>query len=127
MVEKAELRLTQFYKQNITYNVICQAYICILCNYWIMKNYLKSIREDRDIKQQELAKILKISTAQYSRLENNLCSMSIDQAIILADYFGVSLDELVGREVKLQVSSSEYNVLLHAAQIIQNMNKKNNR
>lgn len=92
-----------------------------------MKNYLKSIREDRDIKQQELAKILKISTAQYSRLENNLCSMSIDQAIILADYFGVSLDELVGREVKLQVSSSEYNVLLHAAQIIQNMNKKNNR
>ena len=91
-----------------------------------MKNYLKSIREDRDIKQQELATILKISTAQYSRLENNLCSMSIDQAIILADYFGVSLDELVGREVKLQVSSSEYNVLLHAAQIIQNMNKKNN-
>lgn len=91
-----------------------------------MKNYLKSIREDRDIKQQELAKILKISTAQYSRLENNLCSMSIDQAIILADYFGISLDELVGREVKLQVSSSEYNVLLHAAQIIQNMNKKNN-
>ena len=91
-----------------------------------MKNYLKAIREDHDVKQQELAKILDISTAQYSRIENNLSNMSINQAIILADYFGVSLDELVGREVKLQVSSSEYNVLLHAAQIIQNMNKKNN-
>lgn len=89
-----------------------------------MKNYLKAIREDHDVKQQELAKILGISTAQYSRIENNLSNMSINQAIILADYFGVSLDELVGRETKLQVSSSEYNVLLHAARIIENMNKK---
>lgn len=62
-----------------------------------MKNYLKALREDHDVKQLELANLLGISAAQYSRLENQLSTLSIDQAITLADYFNVSLDYLVGR------------------------------
>lgn len=62
-----------------------------------MKNYLKSLREDHDVKQLELANLLGVSASQYSRLENKVNTMSIDQAIILADYFDVSLDYLVGR------------------------------
>lgn len=89
-----------------------------------MKNYLKSLREDREIKQSELASVLKISVAQYSRIENNVSIMSVNQAIILADYFQVSLDELVGREVKMQINSSEYSVLLKAAKIIEGLKQK---
>lgn len=58
---------------------------------------LKNLREKRKVKQLELANLLGISAAQYSRLENQLSILSIDQAIILADYFDVSLDYLVGR------------------------------
>ncbi len=89
-----------------------------------MKNYLKSLREDRDVKQSELASVLGVSSAQYSRIENNVSSMSLNQAIILADYFGVSLDELAGRESKLKINSSEYSILLKAAKIIENLKDK---
>lgn len=58
---------------------------------------LKNLREKRKVKQLELANLLGISATQYSRLENQLSILSIDQAIILADYFDVSLDYLVGR------------------------------
>lgn len=58
---------------------------------------LKNLREKKKVKQLELANLLGISAAQYSRLENQLSILSIDQAIILADYFDVSLDYLVGR------------------------------
>ncbi len=81
---------------------------------------LKNLREKRKVKQLELANLLGISAAQYSRLENQLSILSIDQAIILADYFNVSLDYLVGRaepkDKYVSIRCDEYN------QLVKNLN-----
>lgn len=56
----------------------------------------KDIREDRDLYQTDIAKILKITQCQYSLYENGLRSMPIEKLIILAKYYDVSTDYLLG-------------------------------
>ena len=58
---------------------------------------LKEIREDRDFKQSDIAKILKISQAQYSRCEMGINLISLEKLNQLADFYNVSIDYLVGR------------------------------
>lgn len=56
----------------------------------------KDIREDRDLYQTDIAKVLKITQCQYSLYENGLRSMPIEKLIILAKYYNVSTDYLLG-------------------------------
>ncbi len=58
---------------------------------------LKELREDRDKTQNEIAKILNMKREQYSRYERGAVEIPLSYAIILADYYDVSLDYLVGR------------------------------
>ncbi len=58
---------------------------------------LKDIREDRDIKQKELADYLHIKQNTYSQYENEQRGMPIDILIRLADYFNTSTDYILGR------------------------------
>ncbi len=58
---------------------------------------LKEIREDRDLKQVEVAKVLKISQVVYSRYETGIRLMPIDKLDMLASYYNVSVDYLIGR------------------------------
>lgn len=60
---------------------------------------IKDLREDHDLTQQQIAKILGISQRYYSNLENGSRTMSADILIMLADYYGVSLDYLANRTV----------------------------
>ena len=57
---------------------------------------LKEIREDRDLSQSDIAKVLHTSQVQYSRYETGLRSIPIDKLAILAKYYGVSIDYLLG-------------------------------
>ena len=57
---------------------------------------LKEIRQDRDLNQKKVAKILKISQVQYSRYERGIRIIPIDKLTILAKYYGVSVDYLIG-------------------------------
>ncbi len=57
---------------------------------------LREIREDRDLKQKDIAKILHTSQVQYSRYESGLRSIPIDKLAILAKFYGVSIDYLLG-------------------------------
>ena len=43
-----------------------------------MKNRIIELREDDDLKQIQIAKILHITQAQYSRIENNEYELSYD-------------------------------------------------
>ncbi len=63
----------------------------------MMIDRLKEIREDKDILQKDIAKILKITQVQYSRYETGLRLIPIDKLYILADYYHTSIDYLVGR------------------------------
>ena len=58
---------------------------------------LKEIREDRDLLQKDIAKILNTSQVQYCRYETGIRLIPIDKLNTLADYYGVSVDYLICR------------------------------
>lgn len=60
-------------------------------------NRLKEIREDKDLKQQEVAKALGIKQQQYSEYERGNVLISIEKLDKLANYYNTSVDYLIGR------------------------------
>ncbi len=57
---------------------------------------LKEIREDKDYKQIDIAKYLKVTQAQYSRYEMGINTISIEKLASLAKFYDTSIDYLVG-------------------------------
>lgn len=57
---------------------------------------LKEIREDRDLYQSDIAKVLNITQSQYSLYENGIRLIPIDKLAILAKYYNTSVDYLIG-------------------------------
>lgn len=58
---------------------------------------LKAIREDNDIKQKEIAKVLNVSQNTYSQYENGVISLTAEVLIKLSDFYNVSIDYLLDR------------------------------
>ena len=58
---------------------------------------IRNLREDRDLKQEDMAKFLHCSQACYSNYENG--KRDVPTAVLqeLADFYGVSVDYLMGR------------------------------
>ena len=56
---------------------------------------IRNLREDNDLKQIDLAKLLQISQAQYSRIENGENDITLDSLIRLAQFYNVSTDYLL--------------------------------
>lgn len=59
---------------------------------------LKYQRETANLSQSGLAKATGISQQKISYYESGRHSPSIEDCILLADFYGISLDELVGRK-----------------------------
>ena len=57
---------------------------------------IKSLREDRDLTQAEVAKVLKTTQQQYSKIENGKSEISAEKLILLARLYGVSVDYILG-------------------------------
>lgn len=57
---------------------------------------LKEIREDKDFKQIEIAKYLKVTQAQYSRYEMGINTIPIEKIALLAKLYDTSIDYLMG-------------------------------
>jgi transcriptional regulator with XRE-family HTH domain len=58
---------------------------------------LRGIREDKDIKQKDIAKYLNVSQNTYSQYETGVISLTAEVLIKLADYYKVSIDYLLDR------------------------------
>ena len=58
---------------------------------------LKEIREDRDLKQIDIANVLNVTQAQYCRYELGVNTLPLDKLNILADYYKTSTDYLLYR------------------------------
>ncbi|MBO5040467.1 MAG: helix-turn-helix transcriptional regulator [Clostridia bacterium] len=58
---------------------------------------LRGIREDRDIKQKDIAKVLNVSQNTYSQYETGIIPITAETLIKLADYYNVSVDYLLDR------------------------------
>ncbi len=60
---------------------------------------LKELRHDRKIGQTALAKAIGVSAGIISLWENGLREPTLTNLIALADYFEITIDYLVGREL----------------------------
>ena len=61
------------------------------------RNRLKDLREDRDLKQATLAEYLQVHQTTYSDYELEKLNIPINVLHKLADYYGTSIDYLLGR------------------------------
>ncbi len=59
---------------------------------------LKELREQKGLSIQQLSKEIKLSSSSLSRWENKQVSVKINEIIIIAKYFGVTTDYLLGLE-----------------------------
>lgn len=59
-------------------------------------NSLRNLREDRDLTQKEVAKILDCSQTTYSRYETDNLNIPVDALKKLALFFDTSVDYLIG-------------------------------
>lgn len=57
---------------------------------------LKDLREDKDLFQKDVAKVLGISQQYYSQYELGKFTMPIELLIKLSNFYNVSLDYIVG-------------------------------
>ena len=57
---------------------------------------LKDVREDKDKKQEDIAKVLNITRQQYQLYESGKREMPMHHFVTLAKYYNVSLDYLAG-------------------------------
>ena len=57
---------------------------------------LKAMREEKKIKQKELAELMKVTLRQYQRYERGEQGSRLSGWVFLADFYDVSLDYLVG-------------------------------
>ena len=62
-----------------------------------MYGRIRDLREDRDLKQDDLAKLLNCTQACYSNYENGKREIPPGVLEKLADFYGVSVDYLLGR------------------------------
>ncbi len=60
-------------------------------------NNLRALREDHDIKQKDVARILNVSQNTYSQYETGVISLTAEVLIKLSDYYNVSIDYLLDR------------------------------
>ena len=58
---------------------------------------LRDLREDKDMNQTQIAKLLVTSQTVYSRYERGVLTIPVEHLLILADFYGVSTDYILGR------------------------------
>lgn len=58
---------------------------------------IRDLREDRDLKQQDLADYLNCSQVCYSRYENGQRDILLETISKIADFYNVSVDYLLNR------------------------------
>lgn len=56
---------------------------------------IRNLREDADLSQEQLAKILNISQTTYSRYETGVLDIPSQSLIKLAQYYSTSIDYLL--------------------------------
>lgn len=58
---------------------------------------IKDLREDKDMKQIEIANLLNVGLSTYQRYERGELRIYLDTSIKLAEFYNISLDYIAGR------------------------------
>ena len=64
--------------------------------------HLKNIREDNDLSQQEIAKILNVSQPCIARYEKGLIEISTINIYKISKIFNISIDDLIDKTLETQ-------------------------
>ena len=59
-------------------------------------NRLKELREDRDLFQKDIAKLIHIDQSNYSKYELGKINIPISSLIKLSEFYNTSIDYLLG-------------------------------
>ena len=59
---------------------------------------IRDLREDNDLTQAEVAKVIRTTQQQYSKIENGKSDISGEKLIILAKFYNVTVDYILGIE-----------------------------
>lgn len=72
-------------------------------------NRLKQLRESRGLTQKEVADVICKAPSNYANYETGRRDMGTDTLLILADFFGVTTDYILGRdrEAELEAKANE--------------------
>lgn len=62
-----------------------------------MYTKIRDLREDKDLTQQDMAKVLQVSQATYSRYESGELDIPTSALIKLSKFYTVSIDYLLGQ------------------------------
>ncbi len=57
---------------------------------------IKALREDRDLTQARIAKIINVGQSYYSKQERNEKPFQVEQIATLCEFYGVSADYVLG-------------------------------
>lgn len=75
-------------------STICPLDRIISVIYMILR--IRDLREDKDLKQREVAELLLCDQSLYSKYERGERELPLHLAVQLAEFYGVSVDYLVG-------------------------------
>ncbi len=72
---------------------------------------LRDLREDHDLTQAEVAACLDTTQSYYAQYENGHRAMPFDRVILLAEFYGISLDYIAGLcDVPRTIDGKPYSV-----------------
>lgn len=74
-------------------------------------NRLKDLREDNDLYQKDIAKILNISQTGYSKYETETNDIPTSILIKLALYYETSIDYILGLTNEKKISYKQNNII----------------
>lgn len=78
---------------------------------------LKNLRENKGLKQKDLAQKINLSSATYNTYERGISVPPLETLCKLADFFNISLDELVGRDFAKAGTEMENEILKTVKQL----------
>ena len=64
------------------------------------RSRMRALREDNDLTQREVAKVINKSQQGYSHIEDGRAELKIADLIVLCDFYKVSADYFIGRTDK---------------------------
>ena len=72
---------------------------------------LKFIRQEKGISQQELADKLKLDRSTISRWENDEMDITVGNAILIADYFNIPLEDFTSKDLSINENLKSFDEL----------------
>ena len=78
---------------------------------------IKHLRKEREITQEEFAEVLGVSCQSVSRWENQQCYPDIELIPVIAAFFGISTDKLLGLDETAEQEAVERYLCAFQSQI----------